>query len=108
MEGVRLHELQPSHGDTQIVAAVWLGVSAAFLYETASSWLTRPFRWLWTEPLSNGLYYKARQRLEPFEQMQVIVDEHDPAIGFLHTHSVVRPPLVFDLMEPQRPIVEQG
>jgi hypothetical protein len=25
------------------------------LYETASSWLTRPFRWLWTEPLSNGL-----------------------------------------------------
>jgi len=38
---------------------------------------------------------------------KVIADGYDPTIGFLHTHNVVRPALVFDLMEPQRPIVDR-
>src|ERR1700730_5243351 len=39
--------------------------------------------------------------------MQIIADWYDPTIGFLHTYSVDRPALVFDLMEPQRPIVDR-
>lgn len=37
--------------------------------------------------------------------MQIVSERYDPTIGFLHTYSVDRPALVFDLMEPQRPIV---
>jgi hypothetical protein len=39
--------------------------------------------------------------------MQIIADGYDPTIGFLHTYGVDRPALVFDLMEPQRPIVDR-
>ena len=39
--------------------------------------------------------------------MQIIADGYDPTVGFLHTYSVDRPALVFDLMEPQRPIVDR-
>jgi len=40
---------------TLIMAAVWLVGQCSILYETASSWLTRQFRWLWTGLLSSGL-----------------------------------------------------
>ena len=39
--------------------------------------------------------------------MQIASEGYDPTIGFLHKHSVERPALVFDLMEPQRPIVDR-
>jgi CRISP-associated protein Cas1 len=39
--------------------------------------------------------------------MQIIADGYDPTIGYLHAYSVDRPALVFDLMEPQRPVVDR-
>jgi CRISPR-associated protein Cas1 len=39
--------------------------------------------------------------------MQIVAEGYDPTIGFLHTHSVDRPVLVFDFMEPPRPIVDR-
>jgi CRISP-associated protein Cas1 len=45
--------------------------------------------------------------LESQVRMQVVADGYDPTIGFLHTYSVDRPALVFDLMEPLRPIVDR-
>lgn len=45
--------------------------------------------------------------LESQVRMQIVADGYDPTIGFLHTCSVDRPALVFDLMEPQRPIVDR-
>jgi CRISPR-associated protein Cas1 len=45
--------------------------------------------------------------LERQVRMQIIADGYDPTIGFLHTYGVDRPALVFDLMEPQRPIVDR-
>jgi CRISPR/Cas system-associated endonuclease Cas1 len=40
--------------------------------------------------------------------MQIVADGYDPTIGFLHTYNVDRPALVFDLMEPLRPIVDRA
>jgi CRISPR-associated protein Cas1 len=45
--------------------------------------------------------------LESQVRMQIITEGYDPTIGFLHTYSIDRPALVFDLMEPQRPIVDR-
>jgi CRISPR/Cas system-associated endonuclease Cas1 len=39
--------------------------------------------------------------------MHIAVEGYNPTIGFLHTYNVDRPALVFDLMEPQRPIVDR-
>jgi CRISP-associated protein Cas1 len=39
--------------------------------------------------------------------MQIVAEGYDPTIGFLHTYHSDRPALVFDLMEPQRPIVDR-
>jgi CRISPR-associated protein Cas1 len=58
-----------------------------------------------THPVNAILNY-AYAVLESQVRMQVVADGYDPTIGFLHTYSVDRPALVFDLMEPQRPIVD--
>lgn len=39
--------------------------------------------------------------------MQVLAEGYDPSIGYLHSHNPERPALVFDLMEPLRPIVDR-
>jgi hypothetical protein len=43
----------------------------------------------------------------PTIRMQIVADGYDPVIGFLHSYSADRPALVFDLMEPERPIVDR-
>ena len=40
--------------------------------------------------------------------MQVIAEGYDPNIGYLHSYRSDRPTLVFDLMCPQRPIVDRA
>jgi CRISPR/Cas system-associated endonuclease Cas1 len=40
--------------------------------------------------------------------MQIVADGYDPNIGYLHTSNPDRPALVFDLMEPLRPIVDRA
>jgi CRISPR-associated protein Cas1 len=45
--------------------------------------------------------------LESQVRMQIAADGYDPTIGFLHTYNLERPALVFDLMEPLRPIVDR-
>jgi hypothetical protein len=45
--------------------------------------------------------------LESQVRMQIAADGYDPTIGFLHTYNMERPALVFDLMEPLRPIVDR-
>ena len=59
-----------------------------------------------THPVNAILNY-AYAVLESQVRMQIIAHGYDPTIGFLHTYSVDRPALVFDLMEPLRPIVDR-
>jgi len=59
-----------------------------------------------THPVNAILNY-AYAVLESQVRMQIIAEGYDPTIGFLHTYNVDRPALVFDLMEPQRPIVDR-
>ncbi len=59
-----------------------------------------------THPVNAMLNY-AYAMLESQVRMQIVADGYDPTIGFLHAYSVDRPALVFDLMEPQRPIVDR-
>ena len=58
-----------------------------------------------THPLNSILNY-AYAVLESQTRMQIVSEGYDPTIGYLHTYSVDRPALVFDLMEPLRPIVD--
>ena len=56
----------------------------------------------------NAILNCAYAVLESQVRMQIVADGYDPTIGYLHTHSERRPaPLVFDLMEPLRPIVDR-
>jgi CRISP-associated protein Cas1 len=59
-----------------------------------------------THPVNAVLNY-AYAVLESQVRMQIVADGYDPTIGFLHTCNVDRPALVFDLMEPERPIVDR-
>jgi CRISPR-associated protein Cas1 len=59
-----------------------------------------------THPVNAILNY-AYAVLESRVRTQIVADGYDPTIGFLHTHSVDRPALVFDFMEPLRPIVDR-
>jgi CRISP-associated protein Cas1 len=59
-----------------------------------------------THPVNAILNY-AYAVLESQVRMQIVAEGYDPTIGFLHTYNVDRPALVFDLMEPQRPIVDR-
>jgi CRISPR/Cas system-associated endonuclease Cas1 len=45
--------------------------------------------------------------LESQVRMQIVADGYDPNIGYLHKPYLDRPPLVFDLMEPLRPVVDR-
>jgi hypothetical protein len=46
--------------------------------------------------------------LEAQVRMHIIAEGYDPNIGYLHTSRPDRPGLVFDLMEPMRPIVDRA
>ena len=59
-----------------------------------------------THPVNAILNY-AYAVLESQVRMQIIAEGYDPTIGFLHTYNVERAALVFDLMEPQRPVVDR-
>jgi CRISPR-associated protein Cas1 len=59
-----------------------------------------------THPV-NAISNYAYAVLESQVRMQIVTHGYDPTIGFLHTYNVDRPALVFDLMEPQRPIVDR-
>jgi CRISPR-associated protein Cas1 len=45
--------------------------------------------------------------LESHVRTEIIAQGYDPTIGYLHTHQKDRAALVFDLMEPLRPIVDR-
>jgi CRISPR-associated protein Cas1 len=59
-----------------------------------------------THPVNAILNY-AYAVLESQVRMQIAADGYDPTIGFLHTYNMERPALVFDLMEPLRPIADR-
>jgi CRISPR-associated protein Cas1 len=60
-----------------------------------------------THPVNAILNY-AYAVLEGQVRMQIAADGYDPTIGFLHTYNIERPALVFDLMEPLRPLVDRA
>jgi CRISP-associated protein Cas1 len=55
----------------------------------------------------NAILNYAYAVLESQVRMQIAVEGYDPRIGYLHSYSDDRPALVFDLMEPLRPIVDR-
>jgi CRISPR-associated endonuclease Cas1 len=56
----------------------------------------------------NAMLNYAYAVLEAQVRMQIIAEGYDPNIGYLHTSNSDRPALVFDLMEPLRPIVDRA
>jgi CRISPR-associated endonuclease Cas1 len=56
----------------------------------------------------NAMLNYAYAVLEAQVRMQIVADGYDPNIGYLHTSNPDRPALVFDLMEPLRPIVDRS
>jgi CRISPR-associated endonuclease Cas1 len=60
-----------------------------------------------THPVNAILNY-AYTVLESQVRMQIVTEGYDPTIGFLHSYNPDRPALVFDLMEPLRPIVDRS
>ena len=46
--------------------------------------------------------------LEAQVRIGIAVDGYDPMISYLHASSPERPGLIFDFMEPQRPIVDRA
>lgn len=55
----------------------------------------------------NALLNYAYAILESHVRIRIIAGEYDPTIGYLHTHQKDRAALVFDLMEPLRPVVDR-
>jgi CRISPR-associated endonuclease Cas1 len=55
----------------------------------------------------NAMLNYAYGVLESHVRMEIIARGYDPTIGYLHTHQEDRPALVFDLMEPLRPLVDR-
>jgi CRISPR-associated endonuclease Cas1 len=55
----------------------------------------------------NAMLNYAYAVLESHVRIQVAADGYDPNIGYLHVDKSDRPALVFDLMEPQRPVVDR-
>jgi CRISP-associated protein Cas1 len=55
----------------------------------------------------NAILNYAYAVLESHVQMQIVAEGYDPTIGYLHSYSEDRPALVFDLMEPLRPLMDR-
>ena len=61
-----------------------------------------------THPINAMLNY-AYTLLESFVRIQAIADGYDPSIGIMHDRwQPDRHSLIFDLMEPERPVVDRG
>jgi CRISPR-associated endonuclease Cas1 len=56
----------------------------------------------------NAMLNYAYAVLEAQVRMEIVAEGYDPNIGYLHTSNLDRPGLVFDLMEPLRPIVDRA
>ena len=56
----------------------------------------------------NAMLNYAYAILEAQIRIQIAIDGYDPMISYLHASSPERPGLIFDFMEPQRPIVDRG
>jgi CRISPR-associated protein Cas1 len=54
----------------------------------------------------NAMLNYAYAVLESHVRMEIVSQGYDPTIGYLHSHQKDRAALVFDLMEPLRPIVD--
>jgi CRISP-associated protein Cas1 len=55
-----------------------------------------------------GAGHYAYAVLEGQVRTHIVAEGYDPTIGFLHTYNADRPALVFDLMEPLRPIADRA
>jgi CRISPR-associated endonuclease Cas1 len=56
----------------------------------------------------NAMLNYAYAILEAQVRIQIAVEGYDPMIGYLHASSPERPGLIFDFMEPQRPVVDRA
>jgi CRISPR-associated endonuclease Cas1 len=56
----------------------------------------------------NAMLNYAYAILEAQVRIQIAIDGYDPMISYLHASSLERQGLVFDFMEPQRPIVDRA
>ena len=56
----------------------------------------------------NAMLNYAYAILEAQVRIQIAIDGYDPMISYLHASSPERPGLIFDFMEPQRPIVDRA
>ena len=56
----------------------------------------------------NAMLNYAYAILEAQVRIGIAVDGYDPMISYLHTSSPERPGLIFDFMEPQRPLVDRA
>jgi CRISPR-associated protein Cas1 len=56
----------------------------------------------------NAMLNYAYAVLESHVRTEIIAQGYDPTIGYLHTHQKDRAALVFDLMEPLRPVVDRA
>jgi CRISP-associated protein Cas1 len=54
----------------------------------------------------NAMLNYAYAVLESHVRTEIVTQGYDPTIGYLHTHQKDRAALVFDLMEPLRPVVD--
>jgi len=55
----------------------------------------------------NAMLNYAYAVLESQVRMQIVTEGYDPNIGYLHSPDPDRPALVFDLMEPLRPVADR-
>lgn len=55
----------------------------------------------------NAMLNYAYAILENHVRTGIVANGYDPSIGYLHTHDPERHALVFDLMEPLRPVIDQ-
>jgi CRISP-associated protein Cas1 len=55
----------------------------------------------------NAILNYAYGVLESYVRTEIVTEGYDSTIGYLHTHQKDRAALVFDLMEPVRPIVDR-
>jgi CRISPR-associated protein Cas1 len=55
----------------------------------------------------NAMLNYAYAILESHVPTEIVTLGYDPTIGYLHTHQKDRAALVFDLMEPLRPVVDR-
>ena len=113
-----------------------LGIEGRVAFAYFAAWRSLPLRWKGTarypiqedwhrigsrQSANTGKLGKNRRASHPINAMlnyayavleaqvriSIVAEGYDPAIGYLHAPAPNRPALVFDLMEPLRPIVDR-